>query len=70
MLVRVIVKPERCKGCEICVDFCPSKIIVRSEEYNVLGYKPVKVLAQEKCIKCRLCEMLCPDFAIYVLDEN
>lgn len=65
--VRVVVKPERCKECEICIDFCPSRIIVKSREFNVLGYRPVKVESQNKCIKCRLCELLCPDFAIYLL---
>jgi 2-oxoglutarate ferredoxin oxidoreductase subunit delta len=53
------VKLEWCKGCEICVTFCPKDILVME------GGK-VKVARSEDCIKCMLCELRCPDFAITV----
>ena len=53
------VNLEWCKGCEICVAFCPKNVL------EMEGGK-VKVARQEDCIKCMLCELRCPDFAITV----
>ena len=51
---------ERCKGCGICVEFCPKKVLEVSELEKVV------VAREQDCIKCRQCEMRCPDFAIFV----
>ena len=51
---------ERCKGCGICVEFCPKKVLEVSELEKVV------VVREQDCIKCRQCEMRCPDFAIFV----
>ncbi|WP_331721869.1 indolepyruvate ferredoxin oxidoreductase subunit alpha [Alkalithermobacter thermoalcaliphilus] len=60
---KLIIKPEWCKGCKICVEFCPK---------DVLDIKQEKVYIQdiEKCIKCGLCEIRCPDYAIYLENEQ
>ena len=49
-----------CKGCGICIHFCPRKVY----EANLLG-KP-EVPDMDKCIGCKLCVARCPDFAIEV----
>ncbi|MBU5254849.1 MULTISPECIES: 4Fe-4S binding protein [Tissierella] len=51
-----------CKGCGICVAFCPK---------NVLEIKDGKVNIKDldSCIKCGQCELRCPDFAIYLGGE-
>ncbi|OPJ57208.1 4Fe-4S dicluster domain-containing protein [Alkalithermobacter paradoxus] len=63
MKKNLIIKPEWCKGCKICVEFCPK---------NVLDIKEDKIYIAdiEKCIACGLCELRCPDFAIYVENEE
>ena len=55
----LIINVDWCKGCGICVEFCPRK---------VLEIKHDKVVAANpgQCIKCALCELRCPDYAIYV----
>jgi len=58
-LAIIRVKIEWCKGCEICVAFCPKDVL------EMEGGK-VKVARPEDCIKCMLCELRCPDFAITV----
>lgn len=56
---------ERCKGCGFCVEYCPKGVLKLSEEFNSKGYHPPMVIKPGECVNCDLCEMLCPDFAIY-----
>ena len=61
---------DRCKGCAFCVEYCPKDVLQMSEEYNVKGYHPPYVENSEDCVDCHLCEMLCPEFAIFVVSEE
>ena len=65
-IVNVIA--ERCKGCGFCIEFCPRKVLEISGKANSKGYFPPEVNKNIQCINCGLCELLCPDFAIYVED--
>ena len=58
---------ERCKGCGFCVEYCPKDVLKLSNEFNAKGYHPPAVVKPEECVNCHLCELLCPDFAIYSL---
>lgn len=58
---------ERCKGCGFCVEYCPKGVLALSEEFNSKGYHPPEVVKPDECVNCDLCEMLCPDFAIYCI---
>jgi len=65
-IVEIDVDTFLCKGCGICVELCPRKVFEWSKELSEKGvHYPVPVNA-EKCVKCKLCELLCPDFAIAV----
>ena len=56
----VCVYPDWCKGCGLCVAFCPGKVL----EMNALG--KAEALSPEECLNCGFCELHCPDFAITV----
>jgi len=62
-LVHLIV--DRCKGCGFCVEYCPRQVLVLSEAFNRKGYHPPEVVKTEACVNCNLCEMICPEFAIF-----
>ncbi len=49
-----------CKGCSLCVHYCPKKVLEIGEDRKVFAARP------EDCIGCHLCELRCPDFAIQV----
>ena len=65
--VRII--PERCKGCGFCVEYCPRDVLALSARFNRKGYHPPEVVRHGHCVSCNLCEMICPDFAIFSVVE-
>jgi 2-oxoglutarate ferredoxin oxidoreductase subunit delta len=66
---RVVVIEERCKGCELCIEYCPRDVIQMSAAYNVKGYHFPEVVDKPACVNCHFCEALCPDFAIFSVAE-
>ena len=69
---QVLINEERCKGCLLCVNACPRKIIAQSSRFNRLGYKVVEVSGENmaKCIGCAACAMVCPDYVIRVYRDG
>ena len=65
--VEIRIIRDRCKGCAFCIEFCPQKVLVVSEEYNAKGYHPPKVANPEACMDCDMCETICPEFAIFTV---
>lgn len=64
---RMTVNEDRCKGCGLCVLFCPQKIIeLQTHKLNARGYNPAIVTDMSKCTGCALCATMCPDVAIVV----
>jgi len=57
---------DRCKGCSFCVEYCPKDVLELSKDFNIKGYHPPEVVVPEACVHCQLCELLCPEFAIFV----
>jgi len=67
---KIIINEELCKGCGLCVEFCPKKILVISEKkLNRKGRHPVIVLDEKKCIGCKSCALMCPEVAIEIYEE-
>lgn len=67
---KLILVEQLCKGCGYCIEFCPNKVLVKSSRVNDKGATLPSIEHPEKCIKCGLCAMLCPDFAMRLEEEN
>ncbi len=61
---RVTVFPNWCKGCGLCVALCPVKVLEQAEDGQIVVAHP------ERCTACRWCELHCPDFALFVSEEE
>lgn len=68
---KIVIDRERCKGCHICLDFCPFQCIDVDPELNLKGYNPAKFKEQSEdnkkgCTGCTMCAIVCPEVAIEV----
>jgi len=60
------IDQELCKGCQICIFFCPKGVISPSEKLNASGYLPVSFNDSGLCTGCAICAVVCPEVAIEV----
>ena len=61
------VDESLCKGCGMCVNACPKKIIeLDKNKLNAKGYHPARIMEADKCIGCKACATMGPDIAITV----
>ncbi len=63
---KVVVREDRCKGCELCTISCPKGLMVLSPKINAAGYHPAMCKDDAACISCAMCARNCPDMAIEV----
>ncbi len=62
----VIVHPEGCKECKLCMEVCKVGVFEATKEFNERGYRPVSAQHVNRCIGCMQCFYVCPDFSIEV----
>ncbi len=66
-MAKVSFNTDLCKGCGLCAEVCPRKIIVISrDKINKKGHNPAEITDQSKCIACAFCATMCPDCVITV----
>ncbi|MCA9784376.1 MAG: ferredoxin family protein [Candidatus Cloacimonetes bacterium] len=56
----MVVKPELCKGCGLCIANCPVSVIQFSSAFNSKGYH-YAAYAGEGCTGCGICFYACPE---------
>ena len=59
-LKEIQINRDWCKGCGICVHFCPKQVLELDATDKVI------VARADDCICCQLCELRCPDLVITV----
>jgi 2-oxoglutarate ferredoxin oxidoreductase subunit delta len=63
---KVVFDEAKCKGCGICVYFCPKKVIQMADRINAKGYHPAYLADEGNCISCGTCGRMCPDAVVEV----
>lgn len=66
---------DRCKGCNLCIEFCPQHVLEESKDFNTKGYhlpKLVEIPGEKECVGCGYCSLICPEFSIFteILSEE
>jgi NAD-dependent dihydropyrimidine dehydrogenase PreA subunit len=54
-----LIDPGRCTNCNICIRVCPTDVFDRSDGTP-------KIARQDVCQTCFMCEVFCPEDAMYV----
>jgi 2-oxoglutarate ferredoxin oxidoreductase subunit delta len=66
MKYKYVIEVDRCKGCGLCIDVCPKKVLAISNEVNTKGYFAAYQIRPQDCVYCSTCCIMCPDAAISI----
>ncbi len=69
-MIEIVINPNYCKGCSICIEFCPKHVLQPSQDMNAKGYFLPEPVDIEACTQCQLCVIVCPDLAIAVTPKE
>ena len=68
------INKDYCKGCDICIAFCPRNVYEKGDKLSTLGYRMPVTIKPEECfnydiketdkIRCGICFYMCPEHAI------
>lgn len=65
--ITVTINEEFCKGCGLCVKFCPTGALVVAQHTNEKGFHPAAFLNSDACTGCAQCALMCPDACIKIV---
>ena len=69
--LKLVINYEKCKGCSMCVNACPKKILqINKKRLNLKGYNPVDIIDRAACIRCAMCATMCPDVCISLIKDD
>jgi NAD-dependent dihydropyrimidine dehydrogenase PreA subunit len=54
-----VIDAQRCTSCDICVNVCPTNVFDKTDGIPVIA-------RQNDCQTCFLCELYCPEDALFV----
>jgi len=64
------IDQELCKGCSLCIEFCPRGAIGIAKKLNIKGYYPADFVDKKECTGCATCAVMCPEAAIEVYRDE
>lgn len=65
-MAKISINKDKCKGCFLCVGFCPKGLIKKSKALNKLGVNFAEFIDKNECAGCMACAIICPDCCIEV----
>jgi len=69
-VAHIKIDKKRCKGCQLCIAFCPKKNLKVDSELNDAGIFPAVVISEKDCTGCGFCYVVCPDVCITIENEQ
>jgi NAD-dependent dihydropyrimidine dehydrogenase PreA subunit len=57
---KIRVDTSECKGCGLCIEACPPKVVAMSEQLNHYGYRTA-MYTGSRCTGCGICFLACPE---------
>jgi 2-oxoglutarate ferredoxin oxidoreductase subunit delta len=69
-MAKVKIDKDKCKGCQLCIMYCPASHLEFSSELNKRGLKYAQIKRATKCTGCGFCFLVCPECCIEVYTET
>ncbi|RKY39131.1 MAG: hypothetical protein DRP76_03690 [Candidatus Omnitrophota bacterium] len=63
-MAEIRIDKDKCKGCFLCIQFCPLNCLEASQDLNKRGNQYAKKREGKKCAGCGNCYLVCPDVCI------
>ena len=68
-MFRIAIREDLCKGCELCVHYCPKDCLaMTTDRINAKGMPFAECVLPADCIGCRACATVCPEAAIELFE--
>ncbi len=68
---KIKISADSCKGCGLCIKFCPKGLIKPSKSLNSRGVKPAVFKdSGDECTACMICAQVCPECCIEVYKQD
>jgi len=65
-MAKIKIEKDKCKGCELCIFYCPLGSLELSSNLNKRGVKSANFKKGAKCSGCGFCFLICPDRCIEI----
>jgi 2-oxoglutarate ferredoxin oxidoreductase subunit delta len=65
--ITIVVKEELCKGCGLCVAFCPKQAMALAAHIDSRGFHLAHLARPEDCTGCAQCAIMCPDSCLRIV---
>ena len=65
-MAKITINKQMCKGCLLCITFCPKGAIAKGTALNKRGLTPVEFSDGDNCVGCAMCAVICPECCIEV----
>ena len=69
-MVTPLINIDSCKGCGLCISFCPRKALGFSNHINARGVRYAESVNPGNCTGCGICYNMCPDAVIEIMEKE
>jgi len=69
-MITPLINIDSCKGCGLCISFCPRKVLDFSNQINARGVRYAESVNPGNCTGCGICYNMCPDAVIEVVEKE
>ncbi|MBU1113167.1 MAG: 4Fe-4S binding protein [Candidatus Omnitrophica bacterium] len=67
---KIVIDHDKCKGCQLCIFYCPVKHLKLTRQLNKRGVRFAETGPKTKCNGCGFCFQICPETCIEIYESS